>query len=73
MSSRILSASAPAPNPLIATLATQLMLGWIRSRRNYYHFLPGGTIPGLDPNLYYQAPRERVPPRTLRLGLIFRF
>jgi hypothetical protein len=29
--------------------------------------------PGIEPNLFYQAPHERVPPRTLRLGLAVYF
>ena len=29
--------------------------------------------PGIDPNKYYKAVQERVPPRILRLGLAFYF
>ena len=29
--------------------------------------------PGIEPNLYFQAPQERVPPRSLRMGVAFYF
>ncbi len=38
---------------------------------NYYYFLPpqGGYVPPIDPNQYYKAVLQRMPPRTIRLGL----
>jgi hypothetical protein len=43
--------------------------------RNYYHFLGpnrDGILHSVDPNEYYKAVLERVPPRTLRLGTTVR-
>lgn len=42
--------------------------------KNYYHFLSQqGALRGTDPNEYFQAVRERVSPRRVRLGLLLRF
>lgn len=45
--------------------------------RNYYHFLPGGGTGSMfgrpDPNQYFKAVLDRVPPRTLRIGTVVRF
>jgi hypothetical protein len=43
--------------------------------RNYYHFLGpnrDGLLRSIDPNEYYKAVLERVPPRTLRIGTTVR-
>ncbi|MFC1660202.1 carboxypeptidase regulatory-like domain-containing protein [Gemmatimonadota bacterium] len=34
---------------------------------------PSLFVPAIEPNLYYQAPLERVPPRTIRLGMAWYF
>ncbi len=44
---------------------------------NYYYFLApeqgGSYYPPIDPNQYYEAVLQRVPPRTVRLGLSVAF
>lgn len=48
----------------------------INRGRNYYWFLGPqreGMFQTIDPNEYYRAVLERVPPRRLRIGTTVRF
>jgi hypothetical protein len=56
-------------NEAITTLNTMVNNGPDYGYRKSYSLF----VPEIDPNQYYQAPQERVPPQTFRLGMAVYF
>ena len=56
-------------NEAITTLNTMVNNGPDYGYRKSYSLF----VPEIDPNQYYQAPQERVPPQTVRLGMAVYF